>query len=155
VNRLSFNLRTRLRRGFSLLELMVVVVIMGVVGAMSAGRIHALIVQQRVTRAASVVQNDIETAFLTAGRNRRPVRIAWNSASMTLDVTDRAGTRVYRRTGLGRDPYGLTPGAVSFSRSPIEIFPTGLANDSLVITFNLETVTKRVRVSRAGLVRVE
>jgi prepilin-type N-terminal cleavage/methylation domain-containing protein len=155
MNRLSLNCRIRLRPGFSLLELMVVVVIMGVVGAMSAGRIHSIIVQQRVARAASVVQNDIESAFLTAGRNRRPVRIAWNSASMVMEVTDRAGTRVYRRTGLGRETYGLTSGAVSFSRSPLEIFPTGLANDSLVITFTVENVTKRVHVSRAGLVRVQ
>lgn len=145
----------RLRRGVTLLELMVVVVIMGVVGSMSAGRIHSLMVQQRIGRAASVVQNDLEAAFATAGRNRRPVRINWDEETMQLDVSDRAGTRHYRRTSLGLDPYGLTDGTVTFSRSPVEIYPTGLANDTLLITFSMGDVTKKVRMSRAGLVQIQ
>jgi len=143
------------RKGFTLLELMVVVVIMGVVGSMSAGRIHELMLHGRLSRAASGVQNDLEAAFATAGRNRRPIRIVWNSTSMQMQVTDRAGYLTYRRTSLGVDPYGLTPGAVTFSRSPVEVYPTGLANDTLLITLSVENITKRVRMSRAGLVQVQ
>jgi prepilin-type N-terminal cleavage/methylation domain-containing protein len=143
------------RSGFTLLELMVVVMIMGVVGAMSAGRFHALIVQQRVTRAASAISNDLEAAFSAAGRNRRPVLIAWDSASKQLEVTDRAASKRYRHTGLGREPYGFTPGAVSVSRNPVEVYPTGLANDTLVITLSVENVTKRVRMSRAGMIQIQ
>jgi prepilin-type N-terminal cleavage/methylation domain-containing protein len=143
------------RSGFTLLELMVVVMIMGVVGTMSAGRFHALIVHQRITRAASAVQNDLEAAFATAGRNRRPVRIQWDAASRQLNVTDRLGTRTYRHTGLGGDPYGLKYGVVSVSRSPVEIYPTGMANDTLLITISLENTTKSVRMSRAGIVQIQ
>lgn len=143
------------RAGVTLLELMVVVMIMGVVGTMSAGRVHALIVHQRITRAASAVQNDLEAAFATSGRNRRPVRIAWDAASSQLQVTDRAGTKTYRHTNLGRDPYGLVSGAVSVSRSPIEVFPSGLANDTLVVTITLENITKSVRMSRAGMIQIQ
>ena len=145
----------RQRRGFSLIELLVVVVIMGVVGLMSLGRIHTLMVQTRIQRAATTVQNNIETAFATAGRNRKPVRIAWDSASAKLDITDRNGTTHYRQTSLGIDPYGLGPGAVTFSRSPVEIYPGGLANDTLLITFRVENITKHVRMSRAGLVQIK
>jgi Tfp pilus assembly protein FimT len=134
---------------------MVVVVIMGVVGTMSAGRVHALIVHQRITRAASSVQNDLEAAFATAGRNRRPVRIAWDSATAQLKITDRAGSKTYRHTSLGRDPYGLGFGAVVASSPVIEVFPTGLANDTLVVTITVENITKSVRMSRAGMVRIQ
>ncbi len=147
--------RSHLRAGFTLLELMVVVVIMGVVGTMSAGRVHSLIVHQRITRAASSVQNDLEAAFATSGRNRRPVRIAWDSATSQLRVTDRADSRTYRHTSLGRDPYGLGFGAVVVSRPVVEVFPTGLANDTLVVTITLEHITKRVRMSRAGMVQIQ
>jgi prepilin-type N-terminal cleavage/methylation domain-containing protein len=138
----------RPRRGFTLLEIIVVVVIMGIVGTMSAGRIHALIVQQRAALAANSIQNDIELAFTTASRNRRPVLIAFNSGSRHMEITDQAGVRRYRRL-----PIGML-GTVTFSRSPVEVYPTGLANDTLLITLTIESVTKRVRMSRAGLVQV-
>lgn len=147
--------RSSLRAGFSLLELMVVVMIMGVVGTMSAGQVHKLIIQQRITRAASAVQNDLESAFSTAGRNRRPVQIAWNSTTQQLEIKDRAGTNTYRHTNLGRDPYGFTPSAVSVSRSSVEVYPTGLANDTLVVTMSLENITKKVRMSRAGMIQIQ
>lgn len=127
---------------------MVVVVIMGIVGTMSAGRIHALIVQQRINLAANSVQNDIELAFTTASRNRRPVQIAFNTSSRYMEITDQNGVRQYRRS-----PIGML-GPVTFSRSPIEVYPTGLANDTLLITMTIESVTKQVRMSRAGLVSV-
>src|SRR4051812_35642797 len=95
------------RRGFTLLELVVVLMIAGVVGSISVGRVHAIMVQQRAIRAATTIQNDIESAFAMAGRNRQPIRISWDASRMQMLVTNRAGTRVFRRTGLGRDAYGL------------------------------------------------
>ena len=91
-----------------MIEMMAALVIVGITSAMSAGRIHDLIIQERIARAATAVQNDLEAAFAIAGRNRRPIRIVWSAANMQLDVTDRAGTTAYRHTGLGPDAYGLT-----------------------------------------------
>ena len=147
--------RLRARPGFSLLELMVVIVIVGIVGAMSMGRFHKIMIQQRIARAASTVRNDLEAAFTTAGRNQRPVRISWDATNMQLDISDRMGIRHYRRTTLGQDPYGLTPSVVTVSRaSGIEVYPSGLANDTLLITFSMDSITKSVRMSRAGLVEI-
>ena len=143
------------RRGFSLLEVSVVLVIAGIVGSMSAGRFHDLIVQQRVARAATAVQNDLEAAFATAARNRKPVRISWSASTMQLNVTSRDGSRTYRHTGLGRDAYGLTSSAVSVSQSPVEVFPNGLAADTLLVTLSMNNTTKRVRMTRAGLVQIQ
>ena len=121
---------------------------------MSMGRIHTLTVQQRLQRAVTATQNDIEAAFAVAVRNRQPTRIAWNSATRQLVVTDRAGTTFFRKSNLGA-VYGLAAAGVTFSRSPVEVYPDGLANDTLLITLTVETVTKRVRVSRSGLIQLQ
>lgn len=143
------------RSGFTLLELMLVVVVLGVVSAVSAGRIHDLIIQQRIAGASTAVQNGLEAAFALAGRNRQPVRISWSPATMQLGVTDRAGVVFYRRVGLGPDAYGLRSGDVAFSRSPLEVYPNGLANDTLKIVLSGSGTAKTIRMTRAGLVRIE
>jgi len=137
-----------------MIELMLVLMIMGVVGALSAGRIHSVIVQQRVARAASSLQSDLEAAFAIAARNRRPIRINWNASKMQMGVTDRAGTIYYRRTPLGKDAYGFSASNVTFTNNPLEIYPNGLAGDTLAIVLSLEGNTRTIVVSRAGMVRV-
>ncbi len=149
----SWNLRRR--SGFSLLELAVVLMIAGVVGGLSVGRLRGVITEHQVARAATALQNDLEGAFAIAGRNRRPVRITWDATKMQMLVTDRLGTTVYRRTGLGRGAYGLSASGVTVSPSKIEIYPNGLATDELLVTLSSNQTTKRVKMTRAGLVQIQ
>lgn len=151
----KLRLGARAPAGFTLLEVLVVLVIVGVTMTISAGRIHQLIIQNRIARAATAVRNDLEAAFALAVRNRRPTRIAWSSSDMQLSVTDRPGTDTLRHTQLGRDAYGLTASAVTVSSSPVEVFPNGIANNTLTITLSMEHITKQVIMSRAGMVQVK
>lgn len=146
--------RLRHRRGFSLIELMLVLSVLGIVASVSVGKLHEVIVQQRVARASTAVQSTVETAFAIAIRNHRPIRISWSSAAMRLDVTDAAGTTTFRSLSLGGDAYSMPTGSVTVSRSPLEVYPNGLAADTLSVAFIAPTTSKRVRVSRAGLVQV-
>ncbi len=143
------------RPGFTLLELMLVIVVGGIVAAMASPRIRDLMAQQRVARAATAIQNDLEAAYAIASRNRRPIRIAWDGSKMQMQITDRAGTVFYRRVTLGADSYGLRSGDVTFSRSPLEIYPNGLANDTLAISLRGLNTSRTVRMTRAGMVRIQ
>ena len=149
--------RLRSRRGFSLLELVVVLVLIGIVTGISTGRISAMRAQQQVTRASSVIRTRMETAFALAGRNRAPVHIVWNSTTMQLTITDRTEATVYGSTALSSD-FGLKAGEVTVTRATTEVYPNGFANDTLSITITTlrggNTYTKRIRMSRAGLVKV-
>ena len=141
----------RARRGFTVLELLIVMMIAIMIGGLSLGRIHNIMNQQRVNRAMSSVRTNVELAFAMAARNRKPVRISWDATNLQLDVTDRAGTTVFRRAGFGQT-YGLPSGSVSFSPSVLEVYPNGLANGSLVVTFSANNLVRSVTVSRAGLI---
>jgi prepilin-type N-terminal cleavage/methylation domain-containing protein len=141
------------RAGYTILELLVVVMIGGVMAKLSMGKIHDLMSQQRVVHAATAVQNDLEAAFQIAGRNRAPVRIAWDATVMQLSVTDRAGTLTFRKTSLSRQAYGFASNAVTVSTSPLEVYPNGLAADTLLVTISSNGFTKKLRMSRAGLVQ--
>ena len=145
--------RHRARAGYTIIELLVVVAIGGMMAKLSMGKIHDLMSQQRVVHAATAVQNDLEAAFQIAGRNRTPVRIAWDSASRQLSITDRAGTMVFRKTNLSRQAYGFASNGVTVSSSPLEVYPNGLAADTLLVTISSNGFTKKLRMSRAGLVQ--
>jgi prepilin-type N-terminal cleavage/methylation domain-containing protein len=146
------------RSGFTLIELLLVVTIIGLVAGISVGRISNLVTQNRVVRASTVIRGDLETAFALAGRNRQPMRIQWVSGPMELAVTDRSGTVSYRRTTLAGDAYRLAPGQVTVSSPLVEVFPNGLASDTLSIRISVTrgttTFSRRVRMTRAGLVQV-
>jgi Tfp pilus assembly protein FimT len=132
---------------------MVVVMIGGMMAKLSIGRIHDLMSQQRVAHAATAVQNDLEAAFQIAGRNRAPVRIWWDATVQQFSITDRAGTMTFRKTTLSRQAYGFASNAVTVSTSPLEVYPNGLAADTLLVTINSNGFTKKLRMSRAGLVQ--
>lgn len=149
----AHGLALRSRRGFTILELVVVVVIGAVVTGMSLGKLHNIADQQKVIRASSTIRTSVEAAFAIATRNRKPIHMAWDASSMQFQVTDRAGTTVFRRVVLNSGAYNLPSGSVTFSASPIEVFPNGLASSAFTITVAANGVTRTISVSRAGMVQ--
>jgi prepilin-type N-terminal cleavage/methylation domain-containing protein len=144
----------RARSGFSLIEMMVVFVIAGVLMGLSAGRISAYVTQQRVVMAAAAMQNDLQQAFAIAGRNRQPIRIVLDTTQMMLSITNRSGTTVFRRVQFGKQ-YTLNSSNVKYYPStPYEIYPNGLASDTMSITLSAKGYARNIKVSRAGMVQV-
>jgi prepilin-type N-terminal cleavage/methylation domain-containing protein len=145
----------RARAGFSIMELLIVMLIMGIMAQLSMGRVHDLMNQQRVVHAATAIQNDLEAAFQIAARNRMPVQIKWDASTQQFIIGDRSGSMFYRKTNLGLQAYGFQNGAVTVSQTPLQVFPNGLAADELLITINSNNVIKKIKMSRAGLVQIQ
>jgi prepilin-type N-terminal cleavage/methylation domain-containing protein len=144
------------RRGFSMMELLVVLIITGVIAGLSMSRFSAMLAQERVTKAAAGIANDLRMGFSIPGRVRRPVRIRVDTAAMMLLITDRAQSTTYRKTAFG-SRYNLTGSNVAYypSSSPLEIYPNGFASDTMSITLTSNGYTKRVRVTKGGMVQVK
>jgi Tfp pilus assembly protein FimT len=134
-------------------EMITVLVLIGILASISIGKMRDVMTQQRLYRASNIVQTNVEAAWALAVRNRRPIQISWNAANRQMRVTDRGATTTFLRASLGQDPYGLPPGSVTFSKDTLEVYPNGLANDTLLITLSSTGQTKKVWVSHAGLVQ--
>lgn len=150
INRTSGSRRLALRRGFTLIETIIVIVVIGLILRFALPGFSRTLRVGRVNRSAQVLSADVERAFSTAARQRKPVRIAWNGSAMQYTLTDRSSGTVLLTRPLG------TAGAtsVTFSASPFDVFPGGFASSALTVTVTESDYTRRVRVTRAGLTLV-
>ena len=143
------------RRGFSLLELLVVISMIGVISMISMGRTSSMMTQWRVSRAAQAYGEELQSAFAIVGRDRRPVRITLDKTAMELRLTNRTGTVIYRRRNIGKSSaYKLDAADVTASKLTIEVFPPGLAADTLSVTISRQGKLRRIRMLRGGLVQI-
>ena len=143
------------RAGFSMLELLVVLVITGVVTGLSMSRFSAYLAHERIAKAAIGIADDLRMAFAIPGRIRRPVRIWCDTTKMQMTVTDRAQSTTYRKTAFG-SRYNLNSANVAYypSSAWVEIFPNGFASDTMVNTLSSSGYTERIKVSKGGMVQV-
>jgi hypothetical protein len=132
-----------------------VFVIAGILGMMSMHRIGTQIAQAKVRRASQAITYDLQSAFSIAARNRQPVRIVWDGSRMSFSIMNRAQTLTYRKVTLGgMSGYNLTSSNITMYPSvPVEVFPNGLATDSISFAINWNGYQKRIGMTRAGLVR--
>jgi prepilin-type N-terminal cleavage/methylation domain-containing protein len=147
------------RRGFTMLELLLTMTMIGLVSLMAFNRVGSMMTQWRVARAAQAYGEELQSAFAIVGRDRRPVRITVVKTPVTgemeLRLTNRAGDTIYRRRNFGRssayklDLINLTP-----SLNSLLVFPPGLAADTLSITILRDGKYRRVRMLRGGLVQI-
>jgi prepilin-type N-terminal cleavage/methylation domain-containing protein len=150
---MSTSLRIR-RPGFSMLELLITVCMIGLISLMAFGRTSSMMTQWRVSRAAQAYGEEIQAAFALVGRNRKPMTIDFNTTTMELQLRDRANV-IYRRRSFGKDsPYLLSGSNISASRLTVEIYPPGLAGDSMSVTISRNGKLRRIRMLRGGLVQI-
>lgn len=146
--------RLRSRPGFTFVELMIVMIIMGLVSAMSIVGLRRATSGNRVKRAARMVSSDLQYAFTLASARREPMRVEWVGDSLLYHITDRRDSVLFtRRMGAGSD-VGLRSGEVSFSSDELSVFPNGLAADTLGVVLHQGTDTTRVWLARGGTTRI-
>jgi type II secretion system protein H len=140
-------------RGFTLLELMIVVTIIGIMTGVAAPRMHSMIEHQQVDRSAQVVASDVRTAFTSAARGRVPVRLTIAAPSPRYTITNRAtGDTIVQRDLRTGD---LRVAALTATVGTLDVFPNGIAGTGMTLVVGDPMgYSRRVTVSRVGYVRV-
>jgi prepilin-type N-terminal cleavage/methylation domain-containing protein len=143
------------RSGFTMLEMVLVLAIIGIMTTVALAGFTRLVNQARIDRASQTLSYDLQMAFAIVGRNRKPVRITWIPAQVQFSITDRSDTLLFRTRGMGPDsPFKLQQSMFTVSRTQVEIFPPGLAADSLNIKIVNGDQKRTISMSRGGLVQV-
>ena len=141
------------RSGYTLLELLLVMVIIAILAAITYVRIAPALERARVRGAASVLATDLQYAQVLAARYRMPVLVAVDVTDKTYRISDLSGATVYRLRHFGPDgEYSL--GSFTATPTSIQVFPNAVVDQSAQYTVGLNGYGRRVTFSRAGQVRV-
>lgn len=141
-----------LRRGFTLPEMLIAIVIIVLLAAMAAPATAKQLRRGRVNQAANVVAADLENAVSYAARQRKPVRITRTTAT-SFTVADRSTGTVIQRRELGVDTEWKVA-MLTFSTGTVDVFPSGITSGALTVTISEGGYSRQVRLSRAGLGQV-
>ena len=76
------------RSGFTLTELLMVIVILGILATLATPRVYQTVARAKVNQAAGVIAADLEQAVTLAGRRRQPVVVSLESATVYTRTTD-------------------------------------------------------------------
>jgi len=137
-----------------MIELLLVISMIGLISMMAFGRTSSMMTQWRVSRAAQAYGEELQSAFAIVGRNRTPILVTLDKTTMEVRMSDRNGV-IYRRRNFGPgSAYKLDPANISASRLTVEVFPPGLAADSMTVTISRNGKFRRIRMLRGGLVQI-
>lgn len=131
-----------------------VIAIAGILLSIAAWRFGPALEQAKARHAAAAIAADLQYAQIVAARDRRPVAVIVSTSLRLMIIRDRAGSTIYRQRFFGDDTeFGLT----ALSASPattVEIFPSGVATQTITYTATRGTYARQIKLSRAGQVRV-
>lgn len=140
------------RRGFTLAEMMITLSVASIVLSIVARPATTYVNRTHANRAAIVLAADLDVARSTAVRQREPVRIAFDSLTMTYTISTRNSGTVLKQRALGASSdYKLT--TVRFSPAAIDVFPSGISSAALTVTLGGSGFTRTVTMTRVGMVR--
>jgi len=131
----------------------IVIVVAGVLMTVALWKTGPALQNARARQAAATVAADLQYAQMLAARQREPVVVIVNPSLRLLLIQSRGGT-VFRRRFVGPGTeYGLSALSVT-PTSTVEVFPNGVATQSITVTTSTPSYTRRVRLSRAGQIRI-
>jgi prepilin-type N-terminal cleavage/methylation domain-containing protein len=142
------------RAGYTVIELAIVIAVSGILVSIAAMRFGPALGQAKARHAAAAVAADLQYAQMVAARDRQPVIVIVNSALRLIMIRNRAGSTIYRQRFMGDDTeFALDAFAASPTNS-VQIFPNGVATQTITYTATRGTNARQIRLSRAGQIRV-
>lgn len=142
------------RRGVTLVESMIVVVLLGTVFAIGIPRLNASVRQRRVISAANSLNTDIPVAFSLAARQRKPVVLSYHAATGEFRVTDRATPAIIllRRPLRSTSEYMLD--SVTMTPPSVQLFPNGVSSAAFTVRLANGSFVRQLSVGRTGFSRI-
>ena len=116
------------RNGFTLVELLIVLALIGIVASIAIRSVGDTMRRDRVVKTVAILSADLEQAFATAGRLRQPVRLLIDSAKRTFSVANRSDTTLkYRTRQFVTGDMAID--YISVNRTTLDIMPSGLRSE--------------------------
>ena len=128
-NKKYFINNDQLSNGFSLIELIIVIIILGIIIAASSSRLRDITVNARVSAAVNQVTSDIDQAKTISMGMRRQIKIIFNQNNETYTI--------YKNDEIFSDFPGSNNGVVNLSEdnnSGVDITSVSLSGSN-VLTF--------------------
>lgn len=146
--------RMRSRDGFTLTELLVVLILMGIAGGFAAIQIGKGMAQTRAQRASGMIATDLKLAHSLAARSRNPIRISVDTAGKVFRVVDHAAATVYSERHFG--PEGDVPVQYMLATPDtfVIVYPNGFADKGVSITIRAGDNRRTVSMTRPGQIRI-
>jgi type II secretion system protein H len=145
---------TRGLKGFTLFELLIVVVILGIAATMMGPAMSRIVRHQRVNRASMIIVSDLQNAFAVAARQREPVRVQADAASRSYQFVDRKTNAVLRIRAFYGDTSEYRLSTLQFVPTTFDVFPNGVSSSPVTITLANGDYTRTITASTAGFVRI-
>jgi prepilin-type N-terminal cleavage/methylation domain-containing protein len=149
----SKNATPRGLKGFSLFELAIVIVIIGILAAMTGPAMSRIVRHQRVNRASTIIVSDMQNAFAVAARQREPVRVQTDSVNRSYQFVDRKTGAVLRIRAFYGDTSEYRLSTLQFAPTTFDVFPNGVSSAPVTIRLANGDYSKQITVSTAGFVR--
>ena len=142
------------KTGFTSIELMIVVAIMGILSAIAVPNFMHYMAERRLNGAARMVMSDLMNARTLAVTLNRNVQVIFPTSASASYTYDAAGTAATRNIQTG---FGYRDVTVSGNNNPT-FAPTGRLSGITACTITLTsaalTQQKEVKVSSAGRVAI-
>lgn len=145
---------TRGLKGFTLFELLIVVVILGIAATMMGPAMSRIVRHQRVNRASMIIVSDLQNAFAVAARQRMPVRVVADAPSRSYQFVDRATGTVLRIRAFYGDTSEYKLSVLQFTPTTFDVFPNGVSSAPVSISLANGDYTRTITASTAGFVRI-
>jgi type IV fimbrial biogenesis protein FimT len=142
------------RFGFSIIELIAIVSILGIMASVAGPAMSRIVRHQRVNRATTLIAADLQNAFATAARQRQPVRIQADNVNRSYIFVDRLTGATLRMRSFYGDTSEYKLSTLTFTPATIDVFPDGISSARLTVDLANGDYSKQITASSAGFVRI-
>ncbi len=141
-------------KGFTLLELMIVVAIIGVIGVIAVPNYLTWLARYQLRQAVTEIQNQLSLARISAMSRNSVVNVslAVSGGSVQISAADASGASVIPTTSMTSGVIGLTPAPTVVVFSPLGIRSGGGAGNQQLSVSNRYGLSYSVRITPRGKV---